>query len=312
LDLLTANYVFPDRAQEIAGHVRARMADGAYDDLTAQALCDAVTTDLQTLHQDRHLRMAWHDEAREEVADQTEAEVAMLADWRQEQRLSGGGITQVRLLTGNVGLIEMSLVGSPDLVGALYAGAMRQLSDTHALILDMRLNRGGEPDGAALFCSYFFDDEPVLLNEIYDGTTGKTRQMWSFPVVEGPRYLDRPVYLLTGAKTFSGGEDISYTLQQHGKVTVIGQTSRGGAHPTQPFLVSPHLDIRIPIGRTVNPISGTNWEGVGVVPDHEVPEADALTVAHRRALEHVVTLPADSEPAREVRKEAEQTLADTV
>lgn len=287
------------------------MADGAYDGLTDQALCEAVTTDLQTHHHDRHLRLLWHDEPREEVTDEAEAQATMMADWREQQRLSGGGITRIRLLPGNVGLLELSLVGSPDLVGPRYAAAMRQLADTYALILDMRGNRGGEPHGAALFCSYFFDDEPVLLNEIYDGGSGETRQMWSVAAVEGPRYLGRPVYLLTGAATFSGGEDIAYTLQQHRKVTVIGQTSRGGAHPTQYFPVGPHQDITIPIARTINPVSGTNWEGVGVVPDHEVPESEALTVAHRHALEHVVTLPAESAPAREVLAQAEKALADT-
>jgi C-terminal processing protease CtpA/Prc len=31
--------------------------------------------------------------------------------------------------------------------------------------------------------------------------------------VDGPRYLDRPVYVLTGGRTFSGGEDLAYALQ---------------------------------------------------------------------------------------------------
>ena len=37
-----------------------------------------------------------------------------------------------------------------------------------------------------------------------------------------------------------------------------------------------------------NTITGTNWEGVGVVPDVTVPAADALTHAHRLALQAIL------------------------
>jgi C-terminal processing protease CtpA/Prc len=37
--------------------------------------------------------------------------------------------------------------------------------------------------------------------------------------------------------------------------------------------------IGVPFARAVNPITHTNWEGVGVEPDVKVPAADALTTA---------------------------------
>ena len=42
--------------------------------------------------------------------------------------------------------------------------------------------------------------------------------------------------------------------------------------------------VSLPFGRAVNPISGTNWEGSGVEPDIAVPAAEALEVAHAKAL----------------------------
>jgi len=39
------------------------------------------------------------------------------------------------------------------------------------------------------------------------------------------------------------------------------------------------VTVTVPNGRTVSPFTGTNWEGVGVRPDLEVPEEDALDVA---------------------------------
>jgi hypothetical protein len=42
--------------------------------------------------------------------------------------------------------------------------------------------------------------------------------------------------------------------------------------------------VSLPFGRAINPISGTNWEGTGIEPDIKVPVAEALEVAHARAL----------------------------
>jgi hypothetical protein len=66
--------------------------------------------------------------------------------------------------------------------------------------------------------------------------------------------------------------------------------------------------MTVPTMRAINPVSGTNWEGVGVAPDLDVPAAEALPVALERALDHVLGLP----PAgrREVLEEARQARAE--
>jgi C-terminal processing protease CtpA/Prc len=48
--------------------------------------------------------------------------------------------------------------------------------------------------------------------------------------------------------------------------------------------------IGIPFARSVNPVTGTNWQGTGVVPDVAVPEAEAYDVAYAQALRHVLAL----------------------
>ena len=106
----------------------------------------------------------------------------------------------------------------------------------------------------------------------------------------GTRYVDRPVYVLTSSHTFSGGEDFCYTLQALGRAELIGETTGGGAHPTRGFPISPAVHIAIPFARSINPITGTNWQGTGVVPDIAVPEAEARDVAYARALRHVLAL----------------------
>ena len=44
----------------------------------------------------------------------------------------------------------------------------------------------------------------------------------------------------------------------------------------------------MPIGRSINPITGTNWEGKGVAPDISVPQEQAFQVAYHLALKSIL------------------------
>jgi C-terminal processing protease CtpA/Prc len=183
---------------------------------------------------------------------------------------------------------------------------MELVAGTHALIIDLRQNHGGAPDGVVFWCSYLFPDHPVHLNDIFSADTGETRQYWALPYVPGPRYLDRPVYVLTSGRTFSGGEDFGYTLQALGRAQVIGERTGGGAHPTRGFPISPAVHIAIPFARSVNPVTGTNWQGTGIVPDIAAPEAQAYDTAYALALRHVL---ATEDLMPPIEREAREALA---
>ena len=118
----------------------------------------------------------------------------------------------------------------------------------------------------------------------------------------GSRYLDRPVYLLTSHDTFSGGEDFCYTLQALGRAELIGETTGGGAHPTRMVPISSTLAISVPFARSINPVTGTNWEGTGVNPDVGVAAREAYDVAYEKALRHVLTLTVPPPIADEARE----------
>ena len=57
LSLLRANYVFPELAEQAAIAVEARLAAGEYDDLDEITLTELVTSHLQEITGDKHLRM---------------------------------------------------------------------------------------------------------------------------------------------------------------------------------------------------------------------------------------------------------------
>lgn len=302
LDLIRDKYIFPDKAAAAAELIGARRAAGAYDDLDEAALGERLTDDLFEVCGDKHLRVRVRDEA---VAP---TEEAMEAAWRERQRLTNYGIARVERLDGNVGYLDLRGITGAAQGGRAIAAAMELVSQTHALIADLRRNGGGSPDGVIFWTSYFFPDGDTHLNSIEEGGTGRTRQFWSHAWLPGDRYLDRPVYVLTSEKTFSGGEEFCYNLKAQGRATLIGETTRGGAHPTEIFPITPTFEVTVPIARSVNPVTGRNWEGTGVEPDERVPSAEAFDVAYRKALQHVLTTSKAPDILTEARSAASRLL----
>jgi len=317
MSLLRANYVFPEVAEQAAVAVEARLAAGEYDNLDEITLTDLVTTHLQEITGDKHLRLRvgggpgprpggpgprpggpgprpdgpgprpggpGPDET--EPKDHEARRLAM----RRMGRLDNFGIRRVERLDGNVGYLDVRRVAIPANAGPAITAAMELVAGTYALILDLRHNGGGSPEGVLFWCSYLLGEKPTHLNDIFHADTGETRQFWTLPYVPGTRYVDRPVYVLTSSRTFSGGEEFCYNLQALGRAELIGETTGGGAHPTRGFPISPAVHIGIPFARSINPVTGTNWQGTGVIPDVAVPEAEAYDVAYGKALRHVLAM----------------------
>jgi hypothetical protein len=295
LSLLRANYVFPELAEQAATAVEARLAAGEYDHLDEFTLTDRLTRHLQEICEDKHLALRVGGgpppgpPPRPEPDKPADHEARQLA-MRQTGRLDSFGIRRIERLDGNVGYLDVRRVAVPANAGPAIAAAMELVAGTYALIIDLRHNHGGSPEGVVFWCSYLFGGQPTHLNDIFRADTGETRQFWALPYVPGTRYLDRPVYVLTSSQTFSGGEDFCYTLQALGRAQVIGETTGGGAHPTRPFPISAAVHIAIPFARSVNLVTGTNWQGTGVVPDVAVPEAQAYDTAYATALRHVLAM----------------------
>jgi len=314
MELLRANYVFPEQAERAAAAVEARLAAGEYDHLDEIALTELVTHHLQEITDDRHLALMLGEvppprtRPEPEPGRPEDREARRLARL-QRFRLDNFGIRRVERLDGNVGYLDLRRMPVPANAGPAIAAAMELVSGTYALIIDMRRGGGGSPEGVVFWCSYLLDERPTHLNDIFTAETGETRQFWSLPYVPGTRYLDRPVYVLTSRRTFSGGEDLCYTLQAVKRAEIIGETTGGGAHPTRVYPVSPAVCIGVPFARSVNPVTGSNWQGTGVVPDVAVPAEQARDIAYAMALRHVLALDDVPPPILDEAREALASLA---
>ncbi|MGW0666999.1 S41 family peptidase [Streptomyces sp. NPDC002746] len=285
--LLTERYVFPEAAEQIADLLRRRLAEGAYDVEDAEELSRLVTADLQSVNGDRHLRLKHHAEP---VPPKEGA--ATLDAMRRDFDTSLGGAPRVQRLDGGVAVVELAPMLFPlEWAAEPLSAALTLVSRAEALIVDLRGNRGGDPDTVAFVCGYLLD-ERTHLNTMYWRGGERTEQSWSPPHVPGARFGGtKPLYVLTGDSTFSAAEELAYDLQQLGRAVVVGESTRGGAHPCQGWTVHPHLEATVPFGRAINPVSGTNWEGVGVQPDVPCAAADSLGRAHARALARLAGRP---------------------
>ncbi|MFD3532083.1 S41 family peptidase [Streptomyces sp. NPDC058664] len=278
--LLIEHYVFPEIAEQLADLLRRRLTEGTYDVDDAEELARLVTADLQSVNGDRHLNLKHHADP---VPPKQGA--ATLDAMRRDFDTSLGGAPRVQLLDGGVAVVELAPMLFPLEWAAEPLGAALTLaSRARALIVDLRANRGGDPDTVAFVCGYLLD-ERTHLNTMYWRDGERREQSWSPPHVPGARFGgSKPLYVLSSDSTFSAAEELAYDLQQLGRAVVVGEPTRGGAHPREGWTVHPHLEATVPVGRAINPVSGTNWEGAGVRPDVPCAAADALDHAHALAL----------------------------
>ncbi|HKQ46092.1 MAG TPA: S41 family peptidase [Rhizomicrobium sp.] len=291
-ELLTANYIYPDRAADAKTKLDAALMAGEYAPTTTpEALAEKLTSDLQSVTHDKHLHVYPPPAPRPRASAATAP---------APQRVYAG-FSRVDRLKGNIGYIKMQ--NFPDPAGPFSqtaAQAIADLAGTDALIIDMRDNRGGSTAGVIYLCSFFFDPKTAVHidGEVTrkSGTSEfQTKEIYTQPVPVS--YLGKPVYLLTSKRTYSAAEKFLYDLQTQNRARLIGEATGGSANGTASHPLPSKFMISIPYQRTVNPITNTNFEGTGVKPDLAVEE----TLAFQAAMREIVA----SNPAKYAALKAE-------
>ena len=288
-------YVFPETAKKMEEHVRRQLKSGAYDQLgLLPDFTQKLTEDLQSVSHDLHLRVGWNPEPPPDEQGAAPPPEELQRRFEEQLRRDNYCFRKVERLSGNVGYIKLDCFAQAELGGATAVAAMGFLAGSDALIFDLRDNGGGAPSMIQLLISYLTDGEPVHLNSFYVRQGDRIEQFWTNAWVPGTRRPDMPVFVLTSGRTFSAAEEFTYNLKNMKRGTIVGETTGGGAHPVNQHRVKGYpVAVSLPFGRAINPISGTNWEGTGVEPDIKVPMAEALEVAHARALAAVAAKATD-------------------
>lgn len=280
---LEQRYIFPGLGIAMANRIRQQNAAHAYDALTAIEFSRQLTADLYSVGHDKHI----HVDSDDRGAVMQEPPPPGGPGPRPrffDGRPPAARVSEFKRLAGNIGYIRVDRMLPADGPGDSIDTAMVALAGAKALIIDLRHNGGGDPMMVAYLCSYLFPaGAHIHLNDFVDREDPAPRASYTLPSVPGKAFTG-DVYVLTSHFTFSGGEEMAYDLQALKRATIVGETTGGGANPGSPVPLPDHFSIFIPTGRSINPITKTNWESVGVRPDVPVPADDALEKALSLAL----------------------------
>jgi hypothetical protein len=287
---LQADFVFPDVAARYAAMLRAKAAQGAYEQISdPSAFGKAVTADLQAVASDGHLRLR------------------PLNEWNAPRPAAAGQASRP------LGLLEVKMIGQVAYLS--YSGFMGDAAELkkarqflldnagriRAVIIDSRENHGGGLDEMNALLPLFFDKPTTLvrMDTRADAAEGgpefanmvRRPSPKAFvrndhvipPDTTETRLRGVPVYYLTSHATASAAEHLALAFRHTHRAVQIGETTRGAGHYGGVETIGERFGAFIPIGRTYDPDTGWDWEGKGVAPDIAVPADQALNEALKQA-----------------------------
>ncbi|MEO0461503.1 MAG: S41 family peptidase [Pseudomonadota bacterium] len=251
-----------------------------------------VTRWLREQSKDGHLGLSYSAKPIAEDGGEAEFSAAEMERWYGVHR--NHGVEKIERLQGNIMLLDLRVFPPPSMAADVIAAAMTVVAQGDALIIDLRKNGGGA-ETANLITGYLLDDGGQPLTGTYNRPKDRHSASTSPAWVPGRKFGGtKPLYILTSRRTFSAAEALAYNLQALRRVTIVGEVTGGGAHPFEYRRVHDHFALDLPEGRSINPITGTNWQNVGVQPDVQVSEEQALEKALSLALEAISSLDRDN------------------
>lgn len=281
-------YVVPAIGRRYAARLRERLAAGAYDGLSRSELAKRLTEDLQAVNADGHLRVLSTPPAGR-PSGPPRAPAVQDAGW----------------IAPGVAYIRYSGFPGDEPTRQATAAFMEAHRAARALVIDCRPNGGGGLDEINLILPWLYA-KPTLLARFemadavarsvgmpFDGDGGvrdiapgpgvRRQEHWAEPRAEAGALPQAKVYYLTSGRTASAAEHLALVLKRTGRATLIGEATAGANHFGDFETIGAGLWVFLPVGRTVDPETGVDWEGRGIVPDLTVPAPRALEEALRLA-----------------------------
>lgn len=296
--LINKHYVIPETGKKINTVLRQNLKAGKYENLGSyKSLAKVITKDLQALSNDGHLYL-------KKVSNNV---VKPKKDSPKKRRNHHGGPTdemfnrfrnangkffESKILTGNIGYLNLPVFPSMHLCKTEIETAMATLQNCDALIFDARNCPGGEGSSMAYLAGYLFSKKTAL-NHYF--RSDKKRRTSYTKKVTGKVMPDTPVYILTGKHSFSAGEAFCFYLQQAGRAKTVGIQTRGGGRANRLFVINDQLMLSVSVMRSISAVTGKGFQGVGVKPDLPCLQETALNTAHLAALRNIIAKNPDKE-----------------
>lgn len=279
--LIEARYVDPVKAKMLARELR-RSGQRWRDIKDAEGFAKSVTEWLRTNASDGHFALDYSVAEIAENGSTSSFNDAEMMKWYGPQ--INHGIEKIERLPDNIMLLDIRVFPPLPMAAEMFTAMMTIAAQGDVLIIDLRRNGGGS-DTSNLMSGYLLPPGSKM-SGIYDRPSDTYTPQLSPTWVPGRVFgSEKPVYILTSKRTFSAAEAFAYDLQALKRATIVGEVTGGGANPFEYRRVHPHFALSLPEARSINPITGTNWQDVGVKPDVIVPTDQALEVVLQLARE---------------------------
>ena len=204
-------------------------------------------------------------------------------EYQYQQQKSNFAFEQARVLEGNIGYLKINHFFQNKEAESVAEKAFSLLKATKAMIIDLREASEGSMEFAQYLMSYFIESRTLLCQMKYQRQE-KQHEIWSISDIGHQDFKrDYPVFILTSSFVTSAAEFFSYTLKHLNKAVIIGEQTMGVANWSQEITVNDWLMIKLPVAIPVSPITQSNWEGDGVVPDYETDADASFTLAYKLA-----------------------------
>jgi len=279
-------YVFPEMRPRIVERLKTAQRRGEYGVDDPMVFAEKITKDLRDVSRDKHLSLSVDPVGYAAALVGDEGEAGQLALWRRQAIRNHHGLTETKVLAGNIRYLRISgFEWAQDESGLAYDAAMKFLKEGDAAIIDIRGNGGGWPEAVRYLVSHFMRGN-VLEMTFLEGSAAP-EQSRTLDHLPAGRLHGIPLYVLIDGGSVSAAEAFAYDVQQFKLGELVGSTTIGAANNNKMLPIAPGFVLSISYGRPVHPISKTNWEGVGVAPTVEAPPARALEIAHSLALKQL-------------------------
>lgn len=254
-----------------------------------QDLALAITKDIREICQDQHFALIYNPDAIKQSKNSGENE--FLNNLMADKKINFG-FEKIEIKRGNVGYLKLNRFPFPTDAKKVVSGALNLLSNSDAIIIDLRDNIGGYNEMVQYLMSPFFNDL-IHINTLFERSTGKTKQFWTYPYTVGEYLSEIPVYIITSRRTFSAAEWFTYSMQNNKRAMVVGKRTRGGATPTGFFTVNDNFLLSVPNTSCVCPITNTNFNNTGIIPDTLCSRNYSPDLAYKIALENLLKTQTD-------------------
>jgi hypothetical protein len=265
-EAIQTTYVFAEMRAALIAKLEQSLRTGRYDINDPNLFAEKVTEDLQAVSHDGHLYLNSDPEQYAAAIAPLNSDAGLDAYRKRLAVRTNSGLTKLEILPGNLRYLRVEAFRwTPTLTPAAYDYALKFLSDGDAIVLDLHENGGGNSDAVDYLAN--------LLR---------------------PLARSRPLYILVDGHVASAAEAISYGFQQEKLATIVGSNTYGAANNNKKVPIAPEFILSVSYNRPINPITGTNWEGVGVIPDIPAPPSKALAAAELDAYHRLSTVPGTS------------------